>query len=121
MSVTTEYYRHFRLYDARTGSIGELLPRGGVTLFVKQRPDVLPDQIELTIGSATCSLKDNYCRRTGRKIARQRIDSSLSFQEMIEPEQVSDEIAAFAWLAARDVYGDKMLNRVVLLSTGGER
>ncbi len=115
-----EYYRHYRLYEDN-GNTVELLPRGGVTLFVLQ-VDAEEGHSTVVVGTATCSLGDNYCRRTGRKIAGQRAHSqsrSYHFTEL--DSKVDEELAAHAWCAAHDVYGRRFAERVELLATGDAR
>ncbi len=113
-----EYYRHYRLYDREGRRALDLRPRGGVTLFVRQE-DAGEGFSTAVVGAATCSLGDNYCRRTGRKIARQRADSpSRSYRFTELDSKVDEELAALAWCAAHDVYGRKFAGRVELLATG---
>ncbi len=115
-----EYYRHYRLYEDNGDTI-EVLPRGGVTLFVR-REDAEEGFSTLAVGIATCSLGDNYCRRTGRKIARQRADSlSRAYRFTELDSKVDEELAAHAWCAAHDVYGRRFAERVELLATGDAR
>lgn len=115
-----EFYRHYRLHDPAGGCIFDLRPRGGVTLFVRLA-DAGEGSSTGVVGTATCSLKENYCRRTGRKIARQRADSKAMSYRFTEIDyKVDDELYAAAWCAAHDVYGRRFMKRIELLPTGGK-
>ncbi len=71
--MAKEYFRHFRLVDSMYMST--VKARGGVTLFVKECPTDFTSTVTLLVGVAVCSLNDNYCRSTGRKIACERMVS----------------------------------------------
>lgn len=57
-------YRHIRFMD----DFGNISNMGGVTVAYVQT-----DENTITFATAVCSIKDNFCKRTGRKIARQRL------------------------------------------------
>ena len=59
------YFRHFRLFDERNN----ILPRGGVTVYVRYVGD--PNST-VVVTTAVCGHKDPYNKSIGRKIASGR-------------------------------------------------
>lgn len=87
--MTKNFYRHYRLpfryeHGFKQPGLG-LRSRGGVTLCVRAElrewatPDPsLPKIYALSVGFAVCHLSDNYCRATGRAIAKVRQYAGLT-------------------------------------------
>lgn len=72
--TTEEYFPYIGGLDTVN-----LNPRGGTTLAMQQIEPWYFDTLEpgtffeLSIGKAKCSVKDNYCKKTGRDLALERM------------------------------------------------
>ena len=88
MIVTYRHYRHFVFND--DFELQEVLPNGGVTFCIAYDP-----VLRLAFVSyAECSLKDNFCRKTGRTIAFGRMVNAGKFisVEVKEGQYLTDAI-----------------------------
>ena len=87
MSVTNIQYNHQRnAYYLRQGEIlidTLIQPHGGTTIAMEAVPvDMflemgVGDQLEVEVGKAVCSRKDNYNRKLGREIAKGRMKNVI--------------------------------------------
>ena len=125
-----EFYRHYRLqafyrYGFRSLKLG-YEARGGVTLCVHTRtiPEVPDDPgVLVQVGITVCSLQDNYCRKVGRKVARDRVDKTRAGGRFAYAEHgyvvkvmLEDHLEKIARDAVRAVYGS---GYTALLRSGG--
>ena len=64
------YYIHFRNRDPFTGTAH---CKGGITIAM-----ILGTENVIEYGVAICNVSDNFCRKTGRKLAEQRLKAELA-------------------------------------------
>ncbi len=83
---------HFRNFD----SFGEISNYGGLTFVWKHRTR---DKL-VTISSAVCNDKDNFCRHTGRILATKKFEAGQVIQL-----PVTNYISA--WHMICNVFGDR--------------
>jgi hypothetical protein len=112
------YFRHFRLFDER----GNLLPHGGVTIYVRHFSavgdsywDEEPTDVEVT--TAVCSHKDSYNKRLGRRIAFGRRHSADAHVLSLDTadQDITNELHDIATRAICSVHFKGEYNRLGLV------
>ena len=82
-----EQFLHFRL-----AKNGHLLARGGATVCYS------PEGDKAKVSLSLCSLKDHFCKRTGRNISRGRLPEAdlplMTFDELVK---MGYDLAAQGW------------------------
>jgi len=76
-------YSHQRVFSKFATIAIEVLPHGGITIAMETVPVEMflemqvGDQLEVEVGKAVCSDKDNYNKKLGREIAQGRMKNVI--------------------------------------------
>lgn len=97
------YFRHFRLHN----EYGEILPKGGMTLYVEENNH--EDGYNITVSFAICSEKDHYNKRIGRDAAQGRYGrySHSVFTSCTNKVAISNFLKLFAQTTFSECYRSK--------------
>ena len=109
--MTTRFW-HFRRF---TWHSDDPCARGGVTVCA------VTEGIRTRFGVAVCSLKDTYCKATGRILSLRRVsdDDSVAVVGPSTAHLLVPLVGALATRAAEDIYGAK--DALATLALHGKR
>ncbi len=109
-------FAHYRLFDTKENKV---LSHGGITLAYTAAVERGITLIK--VAGAKCHKRDNYVKKTGRKIAAGKLNAHFSYYEKGHKQNwmyVENNSLNELNFAAKELYGSRLSNRYKLIHSG---